>query len=280
MAKTVVGLFENATNAQRAIQELISNGFSRDDISITSSHDYSGTERSQSSTYDNDEGIGDKISNFFSSLFGTDEDSRYYSDAVRRGSTVVTVDADSEELASRAADILDNYGTVDIDRDAQYSTAYAGAGYTNTGYTEEGTSIDRDSYRSDLNEEGRVAIPVVEEELQVGKRQVEQGGVQVRSRIIERPVEEMVRLREERVNVERRPVNRAITDADLAAFKEGTIEISEMAEEAVVNKQARVVEEVVVNKEVIDRDETIRDTVRSTDVDIKETGRRSKTQAG
>jgi uncharacterized protein (TIGR02271 family) len=116
---------------------------------------------------------------------------------------------------------------------------------------------------------GETTIPVVEEELQVGKREVERGGVRVESRVEEKPVTEQVQLREERVHVERRPVDRPVTDAD-AAFREGTLEVTERAEEAVVGKTARVVEEVVVGKHVEERTETVSDTVRRTDVDVQE----------
>jgi uncharacterized protein (TIGR02271 family) len=110
---------------------------------------------------------------------------------------------------------------------------------------------------------------VVEEELKVGKREVERGGVRVESRVEETPVTEEVQLREERVHVERRPVDRPVTDTD-KAFREGTLEVTERAEEAVVSKSARVVEEVVVGKEVEERTETVRDTLRRTDVDVQE----------
>ena len=90
-------------------------------------------------------------------------------------------------------------------------------------------------------------------------------------RVIETPVEEQVTLREERVNVERRPVNREVTDADLAAMQDQTIEMTARAEEAVVAKRARVIEEVVVRKEAQDRTETVRDTVRRTDVNVERT---------
>jgi uncharacterized protein (TIGR02271 family) len=115
-----------------------------------------------------------------------------------------------------------------------------------------------------------VVIPVVEEELQVGKRQVERGGVRIASRVLEQPVEQAVQLREEHVTVERHPVDRPVTDADRAAFQEGAIEVTERAEEPVVAKQARVVEEVVVSKDVEQRTETVQGTVRRTDVDIEE----------
>ncbi|MCA1625637.1 MAG: YsnF/AvaK domain-containing protein [Acidobacteria bacterium] len=121
-----------------------------------------------------------------------------------------------------------------------------------------------------FNRSGNV-IPVIEEELQVGKREVEGGGVRVQTHVTEKPVEEQVTLREERVNVERHPVNRDVTDSDLANFKEGEINVTTRAEEAVVGKQARIVEEVEIGKEVTERQETVRDTVRRTDVDVEET---------
>jgi uncharacterized protein (TIGR02271 family) len=113
------------------------------------------------------------------------------------------------------------------------------------------------------------AIPVVEEELKVGKREVQRGGVRVFSRVVETPVNESVNLREEHVSVERRPVNQPISTADATAFKEQSIELRESAEEAVVQKSARVVEEVLVGKEVTQRQQNISDTVRHTEVQVE-----------
>lgn len=120
------------------------------------------------------------------------------------------------------------------------------------------------------NTSGEIALPVIEERIMVGKRAVQSGGVRVSQHVTERPVEETVTLREETVHVDRRPVNQAIDPSQIDAFKEGTIEITETAEEAVVAKQARVVEEVVVGKEATERTETIRDTVRRTDVEVEQ----------
>jgi len=69
-----------------------------------------------------------------------------------------------------------------------------------------------------------------------------------------------------------------VTDAD-EAFREGTLEVTERAEEAVVSKTARVVEEVVVGKQVEEHTETIRDTVRRTDVDVQEVNAKDSTRA-
>jgi uncharacterized protein (TIGR02271 family) len=95
----------------------------------------------------------------------------------------------------------------------------------------------------------------------------------VRSYIVEEPVHEEVRLREERVTVERRPVNAPApvtkgSPEDL--FQERTIEMTETAEQAVVGKEARVTEEVVVSKTAIERTERVDDIVRHTDVHVED----------
>ena len=259
MSKTIVGLFENYREAQRAAAGLVESGIPREDIGITA-RDYSNREGTDS--YRDDEGFGDKLSNFFSNLFGGDtEYASHYSEAVTGGGAVVTVDAETDEAADRAESILNRFGgEVDEHGETRSRAAYAGRAET-----------DRANPAS-MAEGGEARIPVIEEELRVGKREVEGGGVRVRTRVVERPVEEVVRLREERVNVERRPVNRPISEADLSAFREGSFELTERSEEAVVAKEARVVEEVSVNKEVGERTETVRDTVRSTDVDVEQTG--------
>jgi uncharacterized protein (TIGR02271 family) len=118
-------------------------------------------------------------------------------------------------------------------------------------------------------EDGSV-IPVVAETLRVGKRDTENGRVRVRSYVVETPVTEQVSLRQEHVDVQRRPVDRPLTDAD-TAFQDRTIEAVEHGEEAVVSKEARVVEEVVLNKDATERTETVHDTVRRQEVEVEDT---------
>jgi uncharacterized protein (TIGR02271 family) len=116
------------------------------------------------------------------------------------------------------------------------------------------------------------AIPVVQEELKVGKREVQRGGVRIFSHLVSTPVNETIGLREEHVNVQRRPVDQPISTGDTTAFKEQTIEMRETAEEPVVEKSARVVEEVVVGKQVSQREQQISDTVRHTEVEVEQLG--------
>jgi uncharacterized protein (TIGR02271 family) len=253
MSHTVVGIFDTSNEAQTALQQLVSSGFSRDYIDIKPQT----TSGASSADRDDDDNVG----NFFRNLFGSDERTDRYSKYARNGA-VVTVHAQSAQEAERAADILDEYGAVNIDeRMAQGGTA------------SDMNAARADATRVDTPQTGRTTsdtnIPIIEEQLHVGKREVETGGVRVRSRIIEKPVEEHLRLREEHVHVERRPVDRAATPADINSFKEGEISMTEHAEVPVVGKEARVVEEVRISKDVEEHDEHVRDTVRRTDVDVQ-----------
>ncbi len=114
-----------------------------------------------------------------------------------------------------------------------------------------------------------ITIPVIEEELQVGKRTVGAGGVRVETEIEEKDVAKSVNLREENINVERHAVNRPVTDADIHNIGKGEIKIPVVKEVPVVAKEARVVEEIVIDKDVSERTETVRDKVRRTDVDVE-----------
>src|SRR3712207_4206120 len=160
MAKTIVGLFDNYGEAQRAAVELVESGIPREDIGITSRDytSYEGGERRQESFRD-DEGFGDKISNFFSRLFGGDDEyASHYSEAVTGGGTVVTVDAETEETADRAEAILNRFGgEVNEHGESHRQGAYANAENVETN-------------RAGVAEGGEARIPVIEEELRVGDR--------------------------------------------------------------------------------------------------------------
>ncbi|MDF7815402.1 YsnF/AvaK domain-containing protein [Hymenobacter sp. YC55] len=282
MNQTVVGIFKSAMEAQSAAQKLTAAGFSMEHIDVAN-HRYAADSTTNQaanalkadkdpSDYRNTSGTateaaadaagrsGDSISNFFSSLFGDDDDdqdrSNRYSHVARESGSVVTVHCHSEENAHKAAAILDEAGAVDVDEQA-----------AETGY-QQANALGATGQQASTAD-GTVSAKVIEESLQVGKRVEQTGGARLRSRIVSRPVEASVRLREEHVTVKRNPVNRPATEADFAAFKEGNVEITESAERAVVGKEARVVEEVTLGKQVTEREETIRDTVRKTEVDIE-----------
>ena len=131
-------------------------------------------------------------------------------------------------------------------------------------------AVYRPETRADARSlESDEVVQAAEEQLVVGKREVGRGGVRVRSYVTERPVEEQVELRQERVTVERRPVDRAVQAGD-AAFQERTIEAVERGEEAVVSKTARVTEEIGIRKDVERETETVRDTVRKQEIEVED----------
>jgi stress response protein YsnF len=115
--------------------------------------------------------------------------------------------------------------------------------------------------------------PQREEEVRIGKPAMARAGARVRSFIREAPAEEQVELREEIVELDRRPSERRLSDADIEAgglFKERCLEIAEMREEPVVTKVAVVREEVIVRKRVEERTATVRDTVRRTQIETED----------
>lgn len=277
---SVVGVYETYEDAQQASQAIVAAGIPNANVQITPKVDDTGTTTAGTSSYSDDYKDSGGISGFFRRLFGSDDDTvnhDVYAESVRRGHYVLTVDADTEDEASRAAEIMGQYNAVDIDERASQWKASGWTGYDESAprYTSDEIRQDRASYlqaAGTTGTSGEKVIPVIQEELQVGKRQVQRGGVRVIQRVRETPVNESIQLREERVKVERRPVDQPATEADLAAFKEGAIELRESAEEAVVAKSARVVEEVRVGKEASERTEQIQDTVRRTDVDVEQLG--------
>ena len=240
MSQTVIGVFASNSQAQQAVTALKSAGYSDAHIDVSSRDNYSDT----ATLTKRNETVG----GFFSSLFGDDDDDtrNYYTESARRG-TVVTVHTDTMPNAERAADILDEYGAIDGEQ------AYTKLSERNVDFAN-----DHDT-----------TLEVIKEDLAVGKREVQTGGVRVRSRIVAKPVSESIRLREEEVFVTRTPVNRPATDANLDTFKEGTITMTETAEVPVVEKSARVVEEISIGKQATERVETITETVRETEVDVE-----------
>jgi uncharacterized protein (TIGR02271 family) len=240
MARTIMAVFPSRDDAERVAATLADEGIDRRNIRVA--------DRSTREEYERrGESRG---GGFWSWLFGSDDDEGwrsdvdYYNEGLGRGGAVLTVDV-ADAQAARAQDIMEEHGA----RIESAETAAAGAG----------------------RGPGEDVLPVVEEQLRIGKRAVTRGGVRIYTRVSERPVEEDVRLREEHVNVERRPVDRPVT-AGADAFRERSIEVDETAEEPVVAKEARIVEEVVISKDVQERSARVRDQVRRTEVEVDRAG--------
>jgi uncharacterized protein (TIGR02271 family) len=279
---TIIAAFRNSADAQAAAQDLQAAGINRGDIYLESSGSGTSTATDYGSRTTGHEG---GITGWFKSLFGAEDDADRtgYERAYSEGSYLLSVDADENQI-DQIEDVLNRHSPVNVSTDdaytggsttgaSNYATTGTAAGIANT------SGLGGSQTNAGVNTSE--SIPVIEEQLQVGKRRVLRGGVKVVSRVVEQPVEENLQLQEERVRVERRPVNRAATEADFATGREQVIEVEEFAEQPVVAKQARVVEEVRVGKEVSQRSETVRDTVRRTEVDVEPiTGTTGTTASG
>jgi uncharacterized protein (TIGR02271 family) len=249
----VVAVFDTAEHAQTAVSALKVGGFSTDDISVLS----------KDSLDDRGARVASE-SGFWHRLFGSDVDlheAKVYGHTVTKGGSVVSLRV-PENLVEKAVDILHSHNPVDVNQRAASLGIIAPAAASMAGATVIAGVATRTG-----KDKGEV-IRLAEEQLNVGKRQVETGMTRVRRFVTERPVEAQVGLHEEHASVVRRAINDPsyIQDID---WTDRTVEVAETAEEAVVSKSARVIEEVVVEKEGSDRVETIRDKVRRQQVEVE-----------
>lgn len=260
---TVVAVYDNHDDAMAARAELLREGYSEHEVML--SHGNEGQTAGQQID-------GDQMSyRGVREMFNPEthrEHHDLYAEAVRRGSHVMSVNVDGERQLEQAMAIMNRHNAVDIEERVTHWKNEGWTGYNADAprYSPDQIAQERSRHAQVRTDSAGTRIPVVEEQLAVGKREVQSGGVRVIKRVRDVPVSESVELRAEHVHVERHPVNQP---AGADAFREQTIELRETAEEPVVQKTARVVEEVVVGKDVRERTEHIQDSVRRTDVEVE-----------
>lgn len=275
MSSVLVGMFDTQSAASAARDKLIGSGFSANAVSMTPAGEssVSSSSSTSASTAAGEPEHDGAIVGFFKNLFGSDDDKHdadrarhtsTYSEAFKRGSFGLSVNVIDDDESDKAEQILNDCGAVDIDEKAE---SWRKDGWTGGAAAKATPALGASAA---LQSGGSQKLQELQEELKVGKRAVSRGGVRVFTRMSEVPVTETVRLREEHADIKRTAVDRAATPADFAAFKEGSIEIRDTAEEAVVSKTARVVGEVEVGKVATEREETVRDTVRKTKVEVEQ----------
>ena len=245
MAKLIIGTLDSIEDTDAVIKDLEDAGFERKDIFVTGPPAGRGTGTGAGAATVSD------LAPILVHQGVPQDDAREFAGAVQQGKALISCRTGSDKKAELAEEIMARHHA------------------KGPMFEREGTEMREAGMESRRTEvrEGEVVIPVVEEALRVGKRTVERSRVRVYTHVTERPVEEDVDLREERVVVERRPADRPATEADLPHGE--SIEITERAEEPVVAKEARVVEEVVIGKEERERKEKIKGTVRRSDVEIE-----------
>ena len=241
----VVAAYDTPGHAEAAVNTLKSAGYSPSDMSVIRNEgDISRADFSE---------LG-----FWQRLFGKDinyHEAEVYGRALRQGGAIVTVRVPDSE-APKVIKLLDTHKPVDVlDRARMYGLV--------------GTEAPKAAApTATMLRKDEEVLRLAEEQINVGKRQMEGGKTRVRRFVVERPVEANVTLHEEHCEV----VRRAITDPNYIKdidWSEQVIEVTDTIEQPVVSKSARVAEEVVIRKKGSDRVETVHDTVRRQQLDVE-----------
>lgn len=206
-----------------------------------------------------------------------DDRAQLYAEAMRRGAPIVVAHTDHD--AKKLAHELDERGSLDLDaasdrwRKSGWSSYDPNAApFDDNLCAGERAELTRESgfvTEEQRGTEGR-DLDVIEEQVRIGKREVPREHLRVRTFIAERPVKEQVQLREEHIQVQREAVDQPISSSALeSALTEDEFEVTARGEEAVVGKEARVVERVHVGKTAETHTETVEATERRRDVEVE-----------
>ena len=268
----IVTLFDSAMQAEAAKRNLTKAGFPDRDISLISG------DRLQS------EGKAIRHPSIWQRLFGdtVDKDQAdVYSKAMDKGGVVLTLRTEEENLA-KAMTILHSHDSVDMPErmkssltdpsERELMTGEREASVTNRNFAGETDDRYEEPVRTSLtgDETEDEILRLAEEQIEVGKRLVSEGSTRVRRYTVTDQVSEDVSLHEQHADVFRRAIDEPAYLGEVD-WTEKTVEIAESHEQPVINKTARVKEEVVVRTDTNERTETVNDTVRRQEVDIDRT---------
>lgn len=239
--ETLIAVFDAGAQANAAIMALVKEGVTADDI-----------ERHATAALTSSISSPTGGSSFWSTLFRNEtsqEQNQVYERTVRAGGEVMTVLMDERD-AERIMTILEQFGPVDVaERAASYGLAPSAGQVPVAAGTSEQT------------------LQLSEERLAVGKRAISHGTTRLRRFTRTQAVEQTITLHDERVSVTRRAAS-SDRPAGPEAFVEQVIEMIETDEELVITKTARVREEVVIHKQVIERVETIHENLRREEIEV------------
>jgi stress response protein YsnF len=264
----LVAVYDTASHAEAAVKALKAAGFADSDISMFDSSRLKAGRTSLSP--------GVREAGLWHRLFGTDvyeHEANIYGQTVEDGGVVISVRVLEREVAHASA-VLNIHRPVDV-HDRAVTSGIAPAAHVE--------AVERKLAALPLADEQHVAVSpklaaaqpdvlrLAEEHLEVGKEMHETGRTRVRRFVTERAVAEDATLHEEHAEVLRKAVFDT-TYVDEIDWADGMIEIIETAEHALVNKTARVVEEVGLKKIGSDHVETIKDKLRRQQVEIERLG--------
>jgi uncharacterized protein (TIGR02271 family) len=274
MAEHIVAVFDSEGTAEAAVRDLEQAG-----ISTSAIRHY----RPTSAGNENSGGISpttghSSTGGFWSWLLGEEPgaettrslslDEQAYEQHAQAGKAVISVLVEDDAKIHQAVTLVTAHHPIEMEEQTEELNAESSP-ETGSGYSPQSSGVAAEAKPSSGAEE---VIPLAEENLEIGKRTVDRGTTRVRRYVVERPVERDVALHGQRITIERRrPVETSVPGH---AFEERTVEVRETEEVPVVEKTARVVEEVAIRKEETERTEKVHDTVRREEVEVTDSNGR------
>jgi uncharacterized protein (TIGR02271 family) len=265
--ETIVAVFDTRAHAEAAVKALKAGGFANADISIFDEDRLASGKKAVAA---GEEG------GLWQRLFGDDvyeHEAAVYRQTVKRGGVVVSARVMDSEVAHAIA-ILDLHRPVDV-HDRAVTSGIAPAAHVETVEKKIDAvplaAVQQVAVSPKLAQAHDGVLRLAEEQLEVGKKLVETGRTRVRRYVTEREASANVTLHDEHAEVLRKAISdpKYIAEIDWA---DGEIEIIETAEHALVNKTARIVEEVSLKKIGTDHVETVKDKIRRQQVEIQRVG--------
>lgn len=254
---TVVGIFTDDAQAQRAIEAMRQAGFSDDQITYSGHGTSSGGFLAGLKSFFTGENYSSRGA--YNDLVGmgmSEEDARAYAREYEAGRSIVAVSGDRAQEASA---MMSQYGGYGPTRGTSSST-----GYDTTAATNYGTTADV----ADTDEARRLKLR--EEQLQVYKQPVQTGEVGIRKEVVSEQQNINVPVTHEEVYVERRAGSGQVSDTPIGESE--TVRVPVSAEQVQVNKQTVETGEVALGKRAVQGTQQVSDTVRHEEARVERRG--------
>jgi uncharacterized protein (TIGR02271 family) len=242
--ETVIGVFADMDAAQQATQRLQDAGFRQDAIGAL---------------MPNRESVQD-LPELLGGLGIPQQEGALYAERFGQGRVLVTVQAGAQRY-QEAERLLRQEGAEQLDFSREQGTdtqSQAGAG------------LGQAARASTEGE--RLRVPLVEETLNVQKGVQEVGQVEIRKHVQEEQVQVPVELRHEQVTVTRHATDRPVQPGEQVLEDDQVIRVPVREETAQVQKQARVREEIEINKQAVSEQHQVSDTVRREEIEVNPQG--------
>jgi stress response protein YsnF len=260
----IVTLYDTADHAEAARRNLVAAGFPPSEISVINSKTLGLTTEKLREPGLWHRLFGREIQQYEATLYGHSVDS---------GGVILTVRVPETDVP-RATTILNAHQSVDLLKRAEQQGLIASTPAAKLTPAPPQSAMQPAATPAPATMaatgtlSGEEVLALAQEEINVGKRLVQEGTTRIRRFVTETPVEAQVTLHEEHARV----IRRAIADPNYIRnidWTDKTIEITETIEEPVVTKSVHVAEEVVVQREGSDHVKTLRDKVRRQQVEVE-----------